>query len=628
MASSSNPKAPLVALSLAAGALVVAPATARAANPEFNQADECEWPTELAYGLWVGHETGSDVRQEKSACGGVYLTNGYFATAAHCLDPDFTMGTYEHVVRFGNLVNNDNYEIEVEVEFCVKHPGGFFTEEGLYAGPDVAICRMMEQFEMSTIPILVPGTCENDYLRHQLFGVPEATDGDLYPFSPYGHGVAPVPIHVAAHGQEDDGCTLYDGGSCVNGNRRDSGSYLFHEFYRPHGGADGLGARRLPFMHSMHANNLLPNDSPLDLWADDWPVYDGLLGVLNNGDSGSPMYVQMADGSWRVIGVASYIGAHDSLFCSHGNPLSDNEHANNFTAFTPLPLFLPWMEATIAAEGDTTTDLTPCHDLAVVGGKETYVYNWSASCEEAVSHYALNPDDNDEQFSYGCTLDEGGDDDVTTRECAGWSPAPDDWAPTPPPSDAELWLRGALGSEPPQPTPGDFLTLPDGVSVYGGDANDAMTVALVANEKRLIFLGDGNDTLVTTLASGGARTNIIAGPGDDTITNLANSRDLVFPGYGRDVVDAGPGADTVVVLGGCELKTWEVYRGGAGSDTFVAPLSACALAKRGIEVSGFEFFVTTDDAATATVCLDPEALPPVQNPSHPQVAALIAAACV
>lgn len=607
--------------------LLAVAAPAQAANPEFPQTGVCEWPTALSYGLWVGHETGSQVLQEKSVCGGVYLTNGYFVTAAHCVDLEPQTGIIENVVRFGNHFNNDDYEVEVEVEYCEKHPGGYRLETGLYAGPDVAICRMMEVFEMSTTPILVPDTCENDYLREQLFFVPEANDPDLFPYTPYGLGVAPVPIHVAAHGMESFFCTIDEGGPCVNGNQRDVGSYIFHEFNVAIGGINGVGARWVPFMIPVHSNDMLPDDSPLDLWADAWPTDVGISGpgLINPGDSGSPMYVQMADGTWRAIGVASQVGFQRELPCAaHG------EHYTNFTLFTPIPIFLPWMEDEIANKGDTTTDLTPCHEIGVVDGKETYVYTWGAACADAVSHYALDPDDNDVQFSLGCALDEGGDDHPGTQECAGWSPPIGGYAAAPAPSEAELWLQGALGGPSVEPAPGTFLDLSAGVGVYGDESDNVMTIPLVVGEKRRIFLGEGTDTLVTALPSGTSgisENDVIAGPGDDFIMHLGESRDLVFPGYGRDTVDTGSGNDTVVVLGGCEFKTWEVYRGGSGTDTFVSPLSACELAKRGIEVTGFEAFITTATGVSDGVCADPDALPPLQNTTDITVAALIAAAC-
>lgn len=615
-------------LSLLLVLAVVAPAPARAANPEFPQTAVCEWPTALSYGLWVGVD-GSQGLQEKAHCGGVYLTNGYFVTAAHCLDPAYTMGTFDNVVRFGNHLNNNDYELEVEIDYCMPHPGGYRLENGGYAGVDVAICRMLEDFDLPTTPILVPDTCENDYLREQLFFVPEANAPQLFPYTPYGLGVAPVPIHVAAPGMESwtgpsGNCKLYDGGVCVNGNKRDAGSYMFHEFNVAIGGEDGVGARRVPFMKRYFTSEEIPD--ALDLWADAWPVNRGIPGpgLLNPGDSGSPMYVQMADGTWRAIGVLSHAGStQKSLPYASGG-----EYYTGFDMFTPIPLFLPWMEDTIKAEGDLTTDLTPCHEIGVVNGQETYVYTWTPACAAAVSHYALNPDDNDVPWSSGCALDEGGDDHPLTRECGGWTPPPGGYTPSaPPPSEAELWLQSALGGPGIDPAPGTIFDLPAGVGVYGDESDNVMTLPVVANEKRRIFLGEGNDTLVTVLPSGLSDNEVIAGPGDDFITHQGKSRDLVFPGYGRDTVDTGPGNDTVVVLGGCELKAWEVYRGGTGTDTFISPTTACELAKRGIEVSGFETFITTAAGVAEGVCSDPNALPPLQDPNDTVVAALIAAAC-
>ncbi|MEZ4450528.1 MAG: trypsin-like serine protease [Nannocystaceae bacterium] len=623
----SNPWAVAAPLSLAV-VLVAAPGLVSAANSEFPQSAVCEWPTALTYGLWVGFEDGGTVLQEKSHCGALYLTNGYFVTAAHCLDPVYMFGDFVEVVRFGNHFNNNDYKLEVDVDYCVKHPGGYRNQDGDYVGVDVAICRMEEVFDLPTTPILVPTSCENDYLREQLFFVPEADDPDLFPNTPYGLGVAPVPVHVAGAGMEtwtgpSGTCALYHGGVCINGNKRDVGTYLFHEFNVVFGGEDGVGARWVPFLKRFFASEDMP--AALDLWGDAWPEDTSIPGpgALTHGDSGSPMYVQMGDGTWRAIGVASRAGNAYRILPYAGG----GEYATRRDLFSPIPIFLPWMEATIAAEGDTTTDLTPCHEIGVVDGKETYVYTWSTACAAAVSHYALNPDDNDVPWVSGCALDEGGDDYPTTRECAGWTPPKDLLAPSSsPPSEAELWLQGALGNSV-DPVPGSIFDLPIGVGVYGDETNNVMTLPVVADEKRRIFLGEGNDTLVTVLPSGSASNEVIAGPGDDYILHLGTTHDLVFPGYGADTVDTGPGDDTVVVLGGCELAAWEVYRGGSGTDTFIAPTTACELAKRGIEVSGFETFVTTAAGVAEGVCSDPNALPPLQDPGNTVVAGLIAAAC-
>ena len=163
--------------------------------------------------------------------------------------------------------------------------------------------------------VLVPDTCENDYLREQLFFVPEANAPQLFPYTPYGLGVAPVPVHVAAHGMEGPDCQVYDGGPCINGNKRDAGSYISHEFNVAIGDVDGVGARRVPFMRQFHPRDLAPD--ALDLWADAWPSGPG---ILNPGDSGSPMYVQMADGTWRTIGVTSHRGGSALLPCASDLP--------------------------------------------------------------------------------------------------------------------------------------------------------------------------------------------------------------------------------------------------------------------------------------------------------------------
>jgi hypothetical protein len=80
------------------------------------------------------------------------------------------------------------------------------------------------------------------------------------------------------------------------------------------------------------------------------------------GDSGGPLFFQMADGTWRVIGVDS-----------SSPDIIPRSSAARVSAYTSVPTHMAWLETT------STIDLTVCHDATG--------WNPSAAC----AGFPLNP---------------------------------------------------------------------------------------------------------------------------------------------------------------------------------------------------------------------------------------------
>jgi len=590
------------------------------ANPDFPETRVCEWPTSVGYGTWTGDvvdPAGNTSEHVRSACSAVLVHERVLVTAAHCLDPDFQFGVFDEVARFGNHIEDNGIQAEVDIEFCEPHPSGYSSSDGRYAGPDIAVCILSEPAPYaSPTAILVPASCENDYIRNLAFEQASAHLNTAYPNSPYGFGMAPVPVTAVGYGFETRGsdsaglaCSLvYE--DCPAGNRRAAPSYAYHELYQTIGGdaeagePDAIATRMVPYLHRRHNTSYVPELSAWDTWV--WPDSVAEHGVLRGGDSGGPMLFEMADGTWRVIGIASWGGSNYSV--QEWDTLNGTPEVNNvgygYTAFASLPVYLPWVESVV--DDALGVDLTPCHTLESTNGEARYTYSWTNACEDAVSHYGTSPDTNLSLFSGGCAGSEGGDDFWLTRECAGWDGS-SSLASTPAPTQGELLLGLAAAADPPQTT--TLFDLAPTWEVFGTGGADRFEIELT--EPHTSFpLGAGDDWL-TAKGEGTMEVEVLAGDGDDTITLYGETADLVFPGPGRDEVSTGDGDDVVVVLGGCELEVGETFDGGEGHDLLIAPTDACDLAKRGIYALNFEAFEATSPRAEDRVCGQVGDLPPV-----------------
>ena len=96
-----------------------------------------------------------------------------------------------------------------------------------------------------------------------------------------------------------------------------------------------------------------------------------------------------------------------------------------------------------------------------------------------------------------------------------------------------------------------------------------------------VYGGTGNDVIDQAFAG-----TIYGNAGDDLIEGFTGSH-TIYPGPGRDFVDAGPGDDTVVIYNECEVQALEVLDGGFGNDTLITPITIAELDARGVIVTGF-----------------------------------------
>ncbi|MCH9680986.1 MAG: trypsin-like serine protease [Deltaproteobacteria bacterium] len=175
---------------------------------------------------------------------------------------------------------------DIPTSFCEWHPG---WDQGNTEGFDIAYCVMAQAVDVDIVPPLMG--CEWDAM------------------------VPGVETHIVGYGAD---IGIID----VN-----AGGWVF---------TDGNGPKRT---------------APQTLEG----VFDNAAYLLGNnaggcpGDSGGPAMVQMADGTWRVIGAASRIhpdagpGANDN-WCLHGTVYSTFSHV------------MPWIEQ------NSGFDITPCHD--------------------------------------------------------------------------------------------------------------------------------------------------------------------------------------------------------------------------------------------------------------------------
>lgn len=523
---------------------------------------------------------------------GVYMGKGIVVTAAHVVsgmrgldgsgengcgtygtpwcheggDPD----AFGAEIDFGEVEDGEVVTIPAN---CYVHPGFEFVGSGglggslgntNVSGPDIAYCKLLDQapevgyfgnaaFNTGAVPLsMAPTGCERDYLYQSLYGQYED----------------PVMAEFVGSGCEDqpaDGpqCgwvgSPYDGASDNYGTTRHVQGRFEKQVYFASVSAD-----------------VLTTWQPAPFDADDWE------GPIRVGDSGSPMYVTMEDGSQRLVGLASF------LYTGTGK-----------MAYVPLPSHLRWLE------NATGKDFTPCYDF--VSG-EGYVFEDGTDCLLAF-HGAAAPAN--ATWDNACQPNQDTE-RTPTSMCGGWNPITDKAPPNPESSlDIALWLVTepveveALFSNPTvDPLPGTTFR-----DVLVGDPAD----------KAIVYAGGGDDLILT----GRDGDHIFGGRGDDWIATTGGD-DLIHPGRGRDIVVAGKGDDVVFIMNGCEVERGDYFHGGTGRDTLITPVGLRSLKAAGVVVRGFERVIVTDKLGPADcsrvgegIVVEPSLLAP-PSPTAPE----------
>ena len=262
-------------------------------------------------------------------CTGAFVGNQIVVTAAHCIEDGNLPGGK---VYFGETPQE---EFEIPVVRCERHPAGEFSTniwgEKSYDGVDLAYCELQWNSNMQRVPVLVD-ECEGDYVRHKLFQEMGATE-----VTSIGMGCDSVQCNFPGYKR--------DAVFHLEGQRYTKGSWKLE--------AEFPG-----------------EDSP-----------------LHSGDSGGPLMFEMADGTWRVIGVYHGISGGD--------------------VWERVPPYVRWIET------DSGRDITPCYDWDAGEGK--YVFDGDAeSCSE-VGHAAY-PDNGGGAHWPFCSAGEKSQVD----ECSGW----------------------------------------------------------------------------------------------------------------------------------------------------------------------------------------------------------------
>lgn len=83
---------------------------------------------------------------------------------------------------------------------------------------------------------------------------------------------------------------------------------------------------------------------------------------------------------------------------------------------------------------------------------------------------------------------------------------------------------------------------------------------------------------------------LLGGSGNDQLFGTQQD-DFIYPGPGKDQVNAKNGDDTVLILDVCEAVSKEILDGGPGYDTLITPVPASVLTSLGVKLNGFENIV-------------------------------------
>ena len=328
------------------------------------QVGMCQWPSVVSI---------SNVRTDGwvSYCTGSVLKHGLqkvVVTASHCLTK-----ARRFTFRWGENGNQPVSTVTLEEDdiaaLCTKHPQGHDTVGGLfgdtegYTGVDLAYCRLpVNDFGpggLPDIPALTLGTCQEAYFEHQI-----ATGTSMRLIGTGGH--VPVPEHETDFGVKRQVSVEFEG-------------YVIYE-----------GAPHLKLYQP-------------DRCADER--------IVRGGDSGSPIFAQMADGSWRQVAVVVAASHEPSNDCANGEA--------KFLYATPLSRHLPWIEHS------SGVDLTRCFDF----DPQDFRHEWSwepvtldGQCFSQALSTTPGQTGSKDWSNLACTEFSTNVSPHASGQCAGWQP--------------------------------------------------------------------------------------------------------------------------------------------------------------------------------------------------------------
>jgi hypothetical protein len=507
--------------------------TAVALEGVFPAAGECEWPTSVQVFVRPapGHPAGYS-STEWYQCSGVFVGD-LVLTAGHCIAYMDSVN-----IHFGEDADTPEV-IDVPVA-CNANSDGDWVEmidnHWAWFGTDIAWCELSSDHAYPIEPVMLPNGCEPQYLRDLLFGA----DAGFY-----GEHVSAV-----ASGGENQSATII-------GTKRAAPMSVMFERYVP-----ALGVTAAWYLLEGQEDGNDPDVDPETIFG---------------GDSGGPIYFEMANGSWRTLGVIlSVLGAAFDLGDGRGAEL----RAYGLTNSTPR--HVRWIEL------DSDVDITPCHTWS--GGK--WVWDANSLCG---LEYDLSPETGSSWP--GC----GSDGPSWIGECNGWTPpGPDNkTSPSQAQSMIDVAKFGFGGS-----LRGELFGIPALTEWVGTSGNDSVTWTNTQSTE--VFGGRGHDTLF----AGAGADQIHGGTGNDLLYG-GSQNDVLVGGRGMDYMQGDAGDDVFVIRGTCEVSAGEVISGGAGSDTLYTPVSLASLTSLGVSVSSIEKIVINNSALQVGTCQSPPATPPL-----------------